>query len=972
LRERAETQSGSILTCEDLNREVEKLQQAMVQSYHLSCEEKLVKRKKPAKWWTSELTDLRKRLRRLFNKAKNHNSDEKWKQHAVMQKKYSKLLRRAKRIAWRRFCEEIQNVSETSKLNKVLASDVRTKLDVLRKQDGTFTKSPSETLDILIATHFPDAVNIENVENELMDNRYDENVLNLAIQIVTEEKVRWSLNSFSPYKSPGPDKIYPIMLQKGIEVIMSWLLNIYRASIVLKYIPVKWRYAKAIFIPKAGKSDYFDPKSFRTISLSSFLFKGLEKLMDAWMKETSLVVYPFEDNQHAYQKGKSTETALIELVERINNSLDTGEIALAVFLDIEGAFDRPNFDSIENSLLSKKVEEPVIGWIMSMLRNRYTTMELESSSKTVRSKKGFAQGGIMSSNLWNNLVDSLLRRLREKGFFTISYADDLCILIRGKFVNTVSEMMQNALKVVESWCREHQLSVNANKTEMMLFTTKTKIPVVNWPTLFGTQLELKDKVKYLGVTLDTKLNFKEHLNKRIETSTKLLWQCRRAIGRTWGLSPKMISWLYTCVIRPYLTYGCVVWWHRTELAVARNQLTKLQRLALVSTTGAMRSTPTAALETLLNIAPLHLQIEMEVKRTLCRLKLVLGRKINFGLGKRCKRNDKLLSEMPDFVDFTDTMKLKIIYDCNFQCIIPQRREWKIFRKQNENKNTITCFTDGSLKEDQAGAGALISDLSYTMSESLGKGTTVFQAEVYAILSIAYKLLTTDLKEKDILIFTDSQAAIKALKNPSVSSKLVEECKTKLNLLGKNNEVKLAWVPGHSGILENEIADILANEGADLSYIGPLPALGWNFEKFKTNLKMEMLKKHQELWLNIGTCKESKKFLDGPNKGRAKYMLGLKKRELTMLVGLITGHGPFEKHLCKMRRRTSALCQQCMEEEEETVEHFMRDCLAFERIRWETFNSDNPYGKEALKVKDFTRILRFIKRTGRFEWQQNNG
>jgi hypothetical protein len=84
----------------------------------------------------------------------------------------------------------------------------------------------------------------------------------------------------------------------------------------------------------------------------------------------------------------------------------------------------------------------------------------------------------------------------------------------------------------------------------------------------------------------------------------------------------------------------------------------------------------------------------------------------------------------------------------------------------------------------------------------------------------------------------------------------------------------------------------------------------------------------------------------------------------MLVALITGHGPFEKHLHKMAIQTSSLCQQCLEEEE-TVEHFMCDCPAFERIRWKVFSTDIPYGKEVLNKEEYARILQFMKMTGRF-------
>ena len=121
--------------------------------------------------------------------------------------------------------------------------------------------------------------------------------------------------------------------------MLTPLCRIYRACIANNYIPQAWKHAKVLFLPKPGKTDYTTAKAFRPISLISFLLKGLEKVIDPYLRENPLVDLPLHPRQHAYQAGKSTESALHQLVSRLERAQDQKQYALGVFFDIEGAFD---------------------------------------------------------------------------------------------------------------------------------------------------------------------------------------------------------------------------------------------------------------------------------------------------------------------------------------------------------------------------------------------------------------------------------------------------------------------------------------------------------------------------------------------------------------------------------------------------------------------------------------------------------
>ena len=131
-----------------------------------------------------------------------------------------------------------------------------------------------------------------------------------------------------------------------------------------------------------------------------------------------------------------------------------------------------------------------------------------------------------------------------------------------------------------------------------------------------------DEVKYLGVTLDSRLTWNQHLQKTIRKTQTTFALVRRTSGKKWGLRHNIVYWLYTRVIRPSILYGALVWWLKVIQKTTKTQLCRIQRMACLAITGAMKSTPTAAMEVLLNLTPLNLLIMAEARMALYRLHML--------------------------------------------------------------------------------------------------------------------------------------------------------------------------------------------------------------------------------------------------------------------------------------------------------------------------------------------------------------
>jgi len=154
-------------------------------------------------------------------------------------------------------------------------------------------------------------------------------------------------------------------------------------------------------------------------------------------------------------------------------------------------------------------------------------------------------------------VDELLVRLNEGNVYAQGYADDICLLAEGKFPNTVSGLIQWVLHTVELWCAGLGLSVYPDKTGLVAFTRKRKLTGFFEPRLFGKTLKGSMSVKYLGVILDSRLTWKEHVDVKVKKPQNSMWACRRACGATWGLNPGWFigSTLLSSVL-PSLSHPC--------------------------------------------------------------------------------------------------------------------------------------------------------------------------------------------------------------------------------------------------------------------------------------------------------------------------------------------------------------------------------------------------------------------------------
>ena len=348
-------------------------------------------------WHKGTLKQLRiEKFARYEKYIQDRNHEENKNKYYQTLAKYRKLCRQKQKKHERDYTEAIGNEAEMSKyLNKILKTKAKKDIGTLKKSNGEYTEPGLDTLKELANKHYPSHTEKKStiypntsILREELESRYTD--------WITDEKIVAAYKGFECKKCPGPDGIKPITLKHLPPSMINSIKTIYKASIALHFTPTQWKSSKVVYIPKIGKDDYSIAKSYRPISLMNYLLKGLERL-SVWIADDALEDHPLHIKQHGFQKGKSTETAISNTVNKIEKHILNGEHCMGVFLDIQAAFDSITPEHIKRALLKHGCHPDMVEWYYELLIHRnlkttYGNFELE-----VTTNMGFPQGGVCLS-----------------------------------------------------------------------------------------------------------------------------------------------------------------------------------------------------------------------------------------------------------------------------------------------------------------------------------------------------------------------------------------------------------------------------------------------------------------------------------------------------------------------------------------------------------------------------------------------
>ncbi len=600
--------------------QVEQIHHAMV-----STMERTMKKVRIGPWtkpyWNTKIKEMREELVLALRRARN-GTDEDKDEARKLYHAYRRTLKEEKYAHWNNFLSELRGV-DIWKVNRFIRprSPGGTKATPhIKKPDGTLTTTIGEKRQALFESLFP--------EKETSTECPPMTGASSKWPKLTEPELNSAIAELPSKKAPGPDGITGKILKQAWknDKFKRLLKALMTGCVDLGYHPREWRVGKVITLRKPGKKDYNNPRSYRPITLLNTISKLLERIIQKRL--SYLVEDKLPKAQYGGRQGYSAPDAVLEIVHDAKRTStfreDKTDVLSAMMIDIQGAFDNVSLDTLLNQMEKMEVPDAARRWVYHFMTDRKITMVIdEREGPEVPLNSGIPQGSPISPLLFLIYSTPLYGVIEEAGAKASGFIDDITIRVRGK-VEENAKRLSIILDKCVKWAHDNGTKIDLGAklgfihfkntlTDQELENSKLKVPGEE-----NDDRTAEEKVKLLGIILDKRLSFKEHI-KEVTRKTKVaLYQITRLGGTIRGMTGGAVRSMYLACVRPIMEYGLEVWAPKL-LKKNKDDLEIIQNKALRTILGAYRTTPVLILQREAGIMPINARLQNTLRKKVLRL-----------------------------------------------------------------------------------------------------------------------------------------------------------------------------------------------------------------------------------------------------------------------------------------------------------------------------------------------------------------
>ena len=373
-------------------------------------------------------------------------------------------------------------------------------------------------------------------------------------------------------------------MKKLPEHTYQHLADIFNACFKFKYFPSRWKKAIVKVLYKGSGKDPNEASSYRPISLLNTMSKALEAMFMDRLQKLIDEKHLISDEQFGFRHGHSTQQQILRVLEFISLEFNKSRKKTrshrkmkigAVLLDVAKAFDSVWHNGLLRKLIEYEIPDCYIYFLDSYLKSRKFQVLIDN----YLSDEFYIKCSLIGPKLFNVYIGYIPRRPRVQ---SAVYADDRIYYTSSANPKIIVRELNEQLKLTNNWCKKWRTKTNAAKSESILFSHSIKPEPKSPPEFDGIPIPWKKQVKYLGVTLDKRLIFAEHINSIRNKATGAIKRLYPLLKSHSALGIKNGLLIYKMLIRPIMAYAPAIWGNASKSNIEKLQKVQNRVLRIIT------------------------------------------------------------------------------------------------------------------------------------------------------------------------------------------------------------------------------------------------------------------------------------------------------------------------------------------------------------------------------------------------------